>query len=207
MAFLCLRSRPQAGGCARPWSRSSWRPRAPPRTTRRCRPPRRWWTAWPSSPSRRPASPRCCSAWPRYPRDAAHYEKEKQKALFTLHASLPPLLLPTSTLWKMPYLFRLSVPFVGNGIRSGRGPAAVTKLYFLFFFLRVFWCCSPSVSGLPLFIYWPPCFDGARHTPSFLFFWVLTYWIFEAWTWTACLLQAFFFLLYCVCHFCPPLTW
>lgn len=94
VSFWC-RSQPLGGVFARPWSRSSSQQRELHKTTRRCLPLRRWWTAWLSSPSRPPASPLCSSVWLKSPPDILRH-RSRDKGLFTLHAVL-------SFLFEMPY--------------------------------------------------------------------------------------------------------
>lgn len=91
---LWCRSLPLGGVFARPWSRSWSQRREPHKTTRQYLPLRRWWTAWPSSPSRLPASPLCSSVWLKYPREIL--PRSRDPGLFTLHAVL-------SFLFEMPY--------------------------------------------------------------------------------------------------------
>ncbi len=76
ISFLYFRSQPRGDDSVRPWSQLSWRQRALHRTTRQYPPPRRWWTASLSSPSKRPASPLCSSVWQKYRHDiSCHLRK------------------------------------------------------------------------------------------------------------------------------------
>lgn len=150
-SFLYVRSQPRGDDCARPWSPLSWQQREQHKTTRRYPPLRRWWTASPSSPSRQLASPRCSSVWQKYPHDISYCLRTN--FVYTTR------IFPPYALFVVRLFHYLSFEWDLKQVKLSPGSsAAVARLGFD--------CVGPVLQvcvGLPLFIYWPPCFD-AMHT-------------------------------------------